>query len=382
MLGACIGCILWLPLVQEAEQARTPVGREMAMGFRAAEAWREPTKLLPSADPEAPSEQQASRQTLSGDGGVSSPTEQSPSAGVASDGSEAGPGSQQSSIEPQEDVVVTARRRSKADPLEAINAESFKLTQKVDDAVTAPASRLYARVTPRPVRDGIRHFLNNLREPVAFANFLLQHKIGKAAETFARFAINSTLGIAGVVDVARRCPFRLPWRPNGFSDTLGFYGVGSGPFIFLPLAGPTTVRDLAGGIVDRLASPFAIGGPFRSKAYLVSTNVYRLLDRRAEQEDELRAVRESADPYVARRELYLKKREDRLSRLKGRSAVPESSAGAREVRPEPCSRHRAAAVHLDGADPGARPAGDVSEAADGAYDPPSRPSEADPSSRR
>jgi phospholipid-binding lipoprotein MlaA len=142
-----------------------------------------------------------------------------------------------------------------------------------------------------------------------------------AVETVGRFALNSTLGLGGVIDVAKRCPFNLPWRPNGFSDTLGVYGVGNGPFIFVPLIGPTTVRDLAGGVVDRLASPFALGGPFRSRPYLIGTNVYRVLDRRAEQEDELARVKASEDPYAARRDLFFEKRRKRLERLKGRDAA-------------------------------------------------------------
>lgn len=207
------------------------------------------------------------------------------------------------------------------DPLERVNALSFALTQKVDDAVVAPAARAYKQVVPKPVRHGFRNFLNNLREPVVFVNYLIQFKPGKAAETASRFAINSTLGLGGVFDVAKRCPFNLPWRPNGFSDTLGVYGVGPGPFLFLPLIGPTTVRDLVGGAVDRVASPFALGRPVRSKAYLTGSNIYRVLDHRAEQEDELAKVRESEDPYSARRDLYLKKRQDRVDRLKGDASV-------------------------------------------------------------
>lgn len=226
------------------------------------------------------------------------------------------PASQDDAV--NEIVVSASYRHTPGDPLERINALSFALTQKVDDAVTAPASRAYKHVVPKPVRSGFRNFLNNLREPVVFANYLLQLKPGKAAETFGRFALNSTIGLAGVIDVAKRCPFNLPWRPNGFSDTLGVYGVKPGPYIFVPLVGPTTVRDLVGGAVDRLASPFALGGPFRSKPYLIGTNIYRVLDRRAEQEDELARIKESEDPYAARRDLFLKKKEERLERIKGR----------------------------------------------------------------
>ena len=238
--------------------------------------------------------------------------------------------------EPAETVVIGRRRN---DPLRAVNAVSFQLTQRVDEMVVAPVAHAYERVTPRPVRTGIRNFLRNLREPIAFANFLLQLKIGKAAETVGRFAINSTVGILGVVDVARRCPFNLPYRPNGFSDTLGVYGVKEGPYLFLPLIGPTTLRDIAGGAIDGIASPLAIGGPFRNRGYIVASNAFRVLNQRVEMDDELKEVRESDDPYAERRNRYLQRREDRIARLKGEeghdtpAADPENGIAQGDAAP-------------------------------------------------
>lgn len=238
----------------------------------------------------------------------------------------------------QDEIVVSGSFHHAAnDPLERVNAISFALTQKFDDALVAPAARVYDHVTPKPIRKGFRNFLNNLREPVVFANYALQLKFGKAAETAGRFAINSTLGVGGVIDVARRCPFYLPWRPNGFSDTLGVYGVKTGPFIFVPLLGPATVRDLVGGAVDRLLSPIALGGPFRKRGYVIGSNVYRVLDRRAEMDDALQAVRESPDPYAARRDLYLTTRKARIDRLRGGDAAPEAQPAV--GRSDGCRRH-------------------------------------------
>ncbi|WP_322964163.1 MlaA family lipoprotein [Sphingomonas fuzhouensis] len=217
----------------------------------------------------------------------------------------------------RDEIVVTASRHRADDPLRQVNMASFALTETVDNAVMAPVAHAYERTTPKPIRTGLRNVFANLREPVAFANFLLQLKFGKAVETAGRFAINSTLGLAGVIDVARRCPFNLPRRPNGFSDTLGFYGVKPGPFLFMPLIGPTTLRDLVGGTVDGVASPLIIGGPFRNRAYIITSNIFRTLDRRAEMDEELRAARAQPDPYVAHRDRYLDRREARVRRLKG-----------------------------------------------------------------
>lgn len=105
-----------------------------------------------------------------------------------------------------------------------------------------------------PIRSGLRNFRFNLHEPIVCVNFLFQHKVGKAGETLARFAINSTIGVAGVFDMAKRRTFRLPRRRNGFGDTMGFYGVKPGPYFFLPLIGPTTARDLLGTVAGLFSS--------------------------------------------------------------------------------------------------------------------------------
>ncbi|WP_294256153.1 VacJ family lipoprotein [uncultured Sphingomonas sp.] len=170
-------------------------------------------------------------------------------AAAVTQGASAAPSSGDAADEPE--ILVSVRAgRAPDDPFERVNALSFSVTNQIDDALTAPAARTYAHVVPKPVRSGLRNVFRNLREPVVFANYLLQLKPGKAAETAGRFAINTTLGLGGTIDMAKRCPFNLPLRVNGFSDTLGYYGVKPGPFLFVPIAGPTTVRDVAGGLVD------------------------------------------------------------------------------------------------------------------------------------
>ncbi|WP_198162154.1 MlaA family lipoprotein [Sphingomonas sp. TDK1] len=226
--------------------------------------------------------------------------------------------------EQEHEIVVSGRHHgTPGDPLEKVNALSFSLTQHLDDAVTGPASRSYAKVVPKPIRSGLRNFFTNLREPVVAVNYLLQLKPGKAVETVGRFAINTTLGIAGTVDVAKRCPFNLPLRQNRFSDTLGFYGVKPGPFLYVPVAGPTTVRDVVGGMVDFFASPFVLGGPFRSRPYVIGSAVVRILDRRDQKEEILQTVRDSEDPYAVRRDLYLQRQRARVEAL--RDAPPPHS---------------------------------------------------------
>jgi phospholipid-binding lipoprotein MlaA len=218
-----------------------------------------------------------------------------------------------------DEIVVTARRHTVAvDPLRAVNAQSFAVTQTVDRAFVGPLAMAYKKTLPTPVRDGLRNFLYNLHEPDVFVNFLLQIKPGKAAATLARFVVNSTIGGAGLVDVAKRKPFHLPRRRNGFADTFGFYGIKPGPFLFLPLIGPTTVRDLVGGGLDRFLLPFVVGAPFNKLAFTLPVGIVSTLDHRAEFDDQLHELHdESADPYAASRSFYLDRRQAEIDGLHG-----------------------------------------------------------------
>lgn len=207
------------------------------------------------------------------------------------------------------EIVVSARVKSPSDPLVALNAKSFEVIQAVDQAVVGPMAMGYQKTVPGPLRSGLRNFLRNLEEPVAALNYLLQLKPGRAAKSVVRFAFNSTVGVAGLVDVAKRKPLNLPYIPNGFANTFACYGIGPGPFFFLPLAGPITLRDLIGLGMDKAVVPFAAGRTFRSPYYVIPAVTIDALSDRIEEDAVLTRMREeSSDPYVATRELYLKQR--------------------------------------------------------------------------
>ena len=220
-----------------------------------------------------------------------------------------------------DDIVVTARGEAPpGDPLQEANIASYRAVQSVDKALVAPVATGYQGIVPEPVRDGLGNALRNLSEPVNFLNFLLQFKIGKAAETLGRFAVNTTFGVGGLVDVAKTKPFNLPYRRNGFANTLGFYGVEPGPYFYLPLVGPTTLRDLAGNSIDLLVVPTTVGAPFDRTAYAVPTTVIKQLNDRIEGDAEIeRLQEESADPYVETRTLYLEMRQREIDALKGKA---------------------------------------------------------------
>jgi phospholipid-binding lipoprotein MlaA len=222
-----------------------------------------------------------------------------------------------------DEIVVTARTADPRDPAEAINVETFQLVQGADAALVAPVAEAYEEAVPSPVRKGIGNFLNNLLEPVVALNFLLQLKPGKAAETLGRFAIDTTFGVGGLVDVAKTAPFNLPRRPNGFANTLGFYGVKPGPYFFLPLIGPTTLRDMIGGGIDGLVYPTAIGKPFTQLHYTLPAGTLSSLNSRIANDCELRVLNEeTSDPYAATRDYYLWRRQAQIDELKGKEPAP------------------------------------------------------------
>jgi len=220
----------------------------------------------------------------------------------------------------REEIVVTGQSGPPpGDPLEGVNEASFEAVQAVDEAVIAPIAHGYMKGVPKPVRSGLHNFLNNLDEPIVFLNFLLQLKPGKAIETLGRFTINSTIGVGGLIDVAKKKPFNLPRRSNGLADTLGYYGVKPGPYLFLPLIGSTTVRDVFGRLVDLSLLPTAVGKPFNDPAFALAKGTVSGLDERTQNDEVITRIREeSSNPYATMREYYLKKREAEIEVLHGR----------------------------------------------------------------
>jgi phospholipid-binding lipoprotein MlaA len=216
------------------------------------------------------------------------------------------------------EIIVTGRRPSPEDPLEELNSKSFQVTQSVDKAIVAPVASAYKKAMPRQIRKGLRNFLRNLGEPVVFLNFMLQLKPGKAAETLGRFAINTTLGWGGLFDIAKRKSFKLPHRRNGFANTLGYYGVPQGPYFYLPLIGPTTLRDFIGNRLDLLVLPLAVGKEFTRPEIVIPVAALSELNSRIEFDDELQQIRATRDPYVAERSYYLRKRQAEIDALHGR----------------------------------------------------------------
>jgi phospholipid-binding lipoprotein MlaA len=210
--------------------------------------------------------------------------------------------------------------RTKGDPWERFNRGMFRLFQKFDRAVFRPVALAVGKIIPKPIRSGLRNFLRNLGEPVVFLNDVLQLKPGRAARTLARFTLNSAVGLGGLADVAKTA--KLPYRPNGLGNTLARYGVGPGPYIFLPILGPSTLRDLGGAQADRLVLPLAVGKPFNRFDWQLATGALAGLDQRIETDEDLRTLLSgAADPYATLRSVYLQSRIAEIAEIKGDSAA-------------------------------------------------------------
>jgi phospholipid-binding lipoprotein MlaA len=142
------------------------------------------------------------------------------------------------------------------DPLESVNRKLFEVDATLDKVrARLPVQRVAARCTPKPLSAGLANVMANLQEPTTFANQILQRKIAGAARTAVRFVFNSTAGLFGIFNPAKKAG--LDRVKTNFGQTLATYGVGAGPYLYVPIAGPMTLRDVAGIVADGYITPFA-----------------------------------------------------------------------------------------------------------------------------
>ena len=150
-------------------------------------------------------------------------------------------------------VPLVGNAETESDPFEGWNRAMFSFNQKADKYVLKPVAEGYQAVTPAPVRKGVSNFFNNLGEPITAVNSVLQAKPGKAARSLTRFVFNTTFGLLGLFDVAGA--MGIERENEDLGQTLAYWGVGSGPYLVLPILGPTNLRDLGGRFGDRPLNP-------------------------------------------------------------------------------------------------------------------------------
>lgn len=185
---------------------------------------------------------------------------------------------------------------SEVDPYENINRKVFVFNNTVDEYVAAPIAKAYKWVTPKFVQTGVFNFFNNLKDINVVLNDVMQAKFKQSAQDTGRFAINSTVGLLGLIDVAKEVG--LEKHEEDFGQTLAVWGVPQGPYLVLPLIGPVTARGVPGGVFDAAANPATYAG--------MPIQLVSMLNTRANADGALKFIDEAAlDPYVFTREAFL-----------------------------------------------------------------------------
>jgi phospholipid-binding lipoprotein MlaA len=211
------------------------------------------------------------------------------------------------------------------DPWEKMNRGLFSFSMAVDHALIAPGVHFYRTVTPQPVQVGIRNVVYNLDEPKTFANDVLQLRFKKAGETTVRFVANSTVGLGGLIDVAGKTG--LPGHDSDFGQTLGRWGVGPGPYIFVPFAGATDLRDGIGRLADGFGDPVSWTiGDLTTTFGQVRAGV-QVFQARVDLDDEITGLnRDFTDPYATLRSGFSQNRAFKVQEAKGVSTAAQVDA--------------------------------------------------------
>jgi phospholipid-binding lipoprotein MlaA len=232
------------------------------------------------------------------------------------------------------------------DPLEDLNRKIFDFNQVVDRNVLVPVAKAYRTVLPDVVRDSIRDFLYNLREPMIFANDALQADFERAGQTFARFVLNSTLGVGGLVDVAGRWG-QLPFHEDDLGITLGVWGIPEGPYLVIPILGPSDPRDLGGQVAEGFGDPFnrlVTGNPYTLYWIPFVRGGVSGIDQRSRYIETLADIeRTSLDYYATIRSLY-RQRRAALIRHEKEQNLPPPASFSRNDNPAAPARREVAVV--------------------------------------
>jgi len=197
-----------------------------------------------------------------------------------------------------------------ADPLQSWNRAMFHINDKLYFWILKPVSRGYKAVIPTPVRSGVRNFFHNISAPVRIVSALLQGKGRKASAELTNFLINSTVGVLGFGNPAKRWPELAPSEED-IGQTLASYGIGDGFYIVWPILGPSTLRDSIGMVGDWFLDPTSYVEPFEAYAAVwtlenVNATSFRIGD--------YESLKEAAiDPYIALRNAYIQNRKKKVS---------------------------------------------------------------------
>ena len=224
-------------------------------------------------------------------------------------------------------ATVPPSERNPRDPWQRMNRGVYKFNDAVDTAVVAPVARTYVRVVPQLVRTGVTNFFNNLSGPDTIVNALLQGQLRPFARDSGRFVINTTIGIGGLFDPAT--PMGLTLDARDFGQTFGKWGIPSGPYLVLPLLGPSDVRDGIGRVPDEYADPrHYIRNVYWDYGLLLLGEV----KARADLLPLTDMAKKTFDPYAFERNAYLQHRD---FMVKGPEAENGAEEELKELQQEP-----------------------------------------------
>ena len=193
--------------------------------------------------------------------------------------------------------------RSPQDPWESWNRGVYRINDKLDRAIAKPVARTYVRIVPQPIRTGVTNFFDNLDTPTVMINDALQGKFLAAGNDLGRFLLNSTVGLAGLLDPATSAG--MAKNNEDFGQTLGHWGVHPGPFVELPILGPSDLRDAPSKVVDSYTNPrqYIHNSYVKYGLWLPS-----LVDTRARLLPLDETLKNVYDPYAFIRDAYLQRR--------------------------------------------------------------------------
>ncbi|MCF8474844.1 MAG: VacJ family lipoprotein [Emcibacter sp.] len=157
---------------------------------------------------------------------------------------------------PNGDLQAIEQYENDNDPLEPMNRAIFSFNEGFDRTILEPAARFYRQFGPPDIRKGVSNFVNNWREPLTFVNDILQAKPGRAFSSMSRFVINSTFGLLGILDTATY--WGIEHHSEDFGETFAVWGIGEGPYLMLPILGPSNVRDFTGFMTEFFYDPVSL----------------------------------------------------------------------------------------------------------------------------
>jgi len=221
-------------------------------------------------------------------------------------------------------------RLAQKDPWERFNRGVWAVNRGADKVIAKPVTQVYRAITPKPARDGVRNFFANVSEPWSFINNLLQGKVDRAVRNLGRFVVNSTAGIGGLFDQASRAG--IDPAVEDFGQTLAVWGANGGPYIMLPLFGPSTMRDGVGIGVGFIADPYQIckrecGLPHGVPTALTGVGIISARNELIETGAD-NFLESSLDPYAAARSAFLQRRRAEILDQEDDVAAAEAAASA------------------------------------------------------